>query len=96
MLTVMLMEVISIGLIIPVLSVVLDPEAVNVYLNSHFLGRIIESQLLPLFLLLLPLRLAFPLRRFDALRLLLLPFRLLLRFTLLRRRGLPAPLCSPT
>ena len=51
MLTVMLMEVISIGLIIPVLSVVLDPEAVNVYLKSHFLGRIIESQLLPLFLL---------------------------------------------
>tara|TARA_A100001015_G_scaffold221864_1_gene249785 strand:+ start:4516 stop:6234 length:1719 start_codon:yes stop_codon:yes gene_type:complete len=51
MLTVMLMEVISLGLIIPVLSVVLDPATVNYYLDSYFLGIIFENELLPVFLL---------------------------------------------
>ena len=51
MLTVMLMEVLSLGLIIPILSVVLDPLAVNDYLNSNFFGQFIKHDLLPLYLL---------------------------------------------
>ncbi len=51
MLTVMLMEVLSLGLIIPVLSVVLDPLAVNDYLNSNFFGQFIKHDLLPVYLL---------------------------------------------
>ena len=51
MLTVMLMEVLSLGLIIPILSVVLDPLAVNDYLNSNFFGQFIKHDLLPVYLL---------------------------------------------
>ena len=51
MLTVMLMEVLSLGLIIPVLSVVLDPLAVNDYLDSNFFGQFIKHDLLPVYLL---------------------------------------------
>lgn len=51
MLTAMLMEVLSLGLIIPILSVVLDPLAVNDYLDGNFFSQFIKNDLLPVYLL---------------------------------------------